>query len=125
MACCCYTKLNELLKTDLAEPCVLWKLQEQSPNLNNHSTFLGVFDFILWILILPGLRKVPCFVDVEAARSYLLDSYGDLYRNCPHLVRNIKLKEQCSGNVWCSIVQKTQHDTLTELLPFFKTSRQE
>ena len=65
MACCCYTKLNELPKTDLAEPCVLWKLQEQSPNLNNHSTFLGVFDFILWILILPGLRKVPCFVDVE------------------------------------------------------------
>ena len=103
MACCCYTKLNELLKTDLlAEPCVLWKLQEQSPNLNNHSTFLGVFDFILWILILPGLRKVPCFVDVEAARSYLFDSYGDLYRNCPHLVTNIKLKEQCSGNVWCS-----------------------
>ena len=53
MACCC-TKLNELghritCSRDLGEHCVLWKLQEQTPYLNNHSTFLGVFDFILWI----------------------------------------------------------------------------
>ena len=73
MACCCCMKLNELghritCSRDLGEHCVLWKLQEQTPYLNNHSTFLGVFDFILWI---SNQKMDP--VAVEATRSYILD----------------------------------------------------
>lgn len=73
MACCC-TKLNELghritCSRDLGEHCVLWKLQEQTPYLNNHSTFLGVF--ILFFGLVTKRWTLP--VAVEATRSYVLD----------------------------------------------------